>query len=47
MTERSGHYTNVTGLVSPFTACFTKPAGVVDAAALFEALARAPQELSA
>ncbi len=44
MTERSGHYTNVAGLVGAFTACFPKPEGVVDASALFEALAPAPQE---
>ena len=44
MTERSGHYTNVAGLAGAFTACFDKPAGVVDASALFEALAPAPPE---
>jgi NADH-quinone oxidoreductase subunit G len=39
MTERSGHYTNFQGVVSAFEACFAKPAGVVDAQALFAALA--------
>jgi NADH-quinone oxidoreductase subunit G len=38
-TERSGHYTNFAGVVSRFEACFAKPAGVVDAEALFAALA--------
>ena len=38
-TERGGHYTNFAGVVSRFDACFTKPAGVVDAEALFAALA--------
>ncbi|MEO8924789.1 MAG: 2Fe-2S iron-sulfur cluster-binding protein [Caldimonas sp.] len=37
-TERSGHYTNFAGVVSRFDACFDKPAGVADAAALFAAL---------
>jgi NADH-quinone oxidoreductase subunit G len=39
MTERSGHYTNFQGVVSAFQACFAKQAGVVDAQALFAALA--------
>ena len=47
MTERSGHYSNVDGLVGAFTACFHKPEGVVDASALFDALALAPQEAPA
>ena len=41
-TERSGHYTNFDGVVSRFEACFTKPAGVVDAEALFAAVALQP-----
>jgi NADH-quinone oxidoreductase subunit G len=40
-TERSGHYTNFQGVVSAFEACFDKAAGVVDAEALFAALAAA------
>lgn len=39
MTERSGHYTNFEGVISAFEACFTKPPGVIDAEALFAALA--------
>ena len=38
-TERDGHYTNFEGTVSGFQACFRKPAHVVDAQAVFEALA--------
>ena len=38
-TERNGHYTNFAGVVSPFQACFAKPAGVTDAEAIFAALA--------
>jgi len=38
-TERSGHYTNFAGVVSPFEACFAKPPGVADAEALFASLA--------
>ena len=38
-TERAGHYTNFEGKVGKFEACFAKPAGVVDAEALFAALA--------
>ena len=38
-TERHGHYTNFQGTVSAFEACFPKPTGVVDAEALFVALA--------
>jgi NADH-quinone oxidoreductase subunit G len=38
-TERCGHYTNFAGVVSRFEACFTKPAGVADAEALFAAMA--------
>jgi NADH-quinone oxidoreductase subunit G len=38
-TERSGHYTNFQGTVSAFAACFAKPSSVVDAEALFTALA--------
>ena len=38
-TERSGHYTNFAGVVSPFEPCFPKPTGVEDAEALFAALA--------
>ncbi len=38
-TERDGHYTNFKGTVSEFRACFPKAPGVVDAEALFVALA--------
>jgi NADH-quinone oxidoreductase subunit G len=38
-TERSGHYTNFQGVVSAFSACFPKPSSVVDAEALFAAIA--------
>jgi NADH-quinone oxidoreductase subunit G len=38
-TERAGHYTNFQGTVSAFSACFRRPATVVDAEALFAALA--------
>jgi len=38
-TERAGHYTNFEGVVSGFEPCFPKPAGVVDAEALFALLA--------
>jgi NADH-quinone oxidoreductase subunit G len=38
-TERSGHYTNFEGTVSAFQACFGKKATVLDAEALFTALA--------
>jgi NADH-quinone oxidoreductase subunit G len=38
-TERHGTYTNFEGQVSAFEPCFPKPAGVVDAQALFEQLA--------
>ncbi|MGZ5217004.1 MAG: 2Fe-2S iron-sulfur cluster-binding protein [Caldimonas sp.] len=38
-TERSGHYTNFRGEVSAFAACFGKKPGVIDAQALFAALA--------
>jgi NADH-quinone oxidoreductase subunit G len=37
--ERDGHYTNFAGVTSAFTACFPKPAGAVDAEALFPSLA--------
>jgi len=36
--ERRGHYTNFEGTVSAFEPCFDKPAGVLDAEALFGAL---------
>ena len=39
MTERSGHYTNFLGVVSAFSVCFAPPAGVLDAAEVFQALA--------
>jgi NADH-quinone oxidoreductase subunit G len=39
MTERRGHYTNFEGVLGAFEPCFDKPAGVVDAEALFAALA--------
>ncbi len=38
-TERSGHYTNFQGQVSAFGACFANKPGVIDAQALFSALA--------
>jgi NADH-quinone oxidoreductase subunit G len=38
-TERRGHYTNFEGVTSAFEPCFARPAGVVDAQAVFEALA--------
>jgi NADH-quinone oxidoreductase subunit G len=38
-TERHGHYTNFEGTVSRFQPCFAKPDSVVDAEALFKALA--------
>jgi NADH-quinone oxidoreductase subunit G len=38
-TERSGHYTNFAGVVTPFEACFTPPPTVVHAAELFATLA--------
>jgi len=38
-TERSGHYTNFQGVVSRFERCFTRQEPVVDAEALFAALA--------
>jgi len=41
-TERSGHYTNFQGTVSAFEPCFAKKPGVVDAEAVFAALAAAP-----
>ena len=40
-TERDGHYTNCNGVVSAFSKCFAKPAGVADAQAVFTALAGA------
>ncbi len=41
-TERGGHYTNFQGTVSAFAPCFAKKPGVVDAEAVFAALAAAP-----
>lgn len=38
-TERSGHYTNFEGTVTPFTACFAPAPTVAHAASLFPALA--------
>jgi NADH-quinone oxidoreductase subunit G len=38
-TERSGTYTNFEGRIGAFEACFPRPEGVVDAEALFTALA--------
>jgi NADH-quinone oxidoreductase subunit G len=40
-TERNGHYTNFAGVVSAFSKCFAKQAGVADAETLFAALAGA------
>jgi NADH-quinone oxidoreductase subunit G len=40
-TERSGSYTNFQGITSRFEACFPKPASVVDAQTVFNALALA------
>ncbi|MCC7052042.1 MAG: (2Fe-2S)-binding protein [Gemmatimonadaceae bacterium] len=37
-TERSGHYTNFAGVVSPFTACFAPAAGIAHAEELFRAI---------
>jgi NADH-quinone oxidoreductase subunit G len=45
-TERGGHYTNFQGVVSGFQPCFAKPPGVVDAEAVFAALAAVPVEQS-
>jgi NADH-quinone oxidoreductase subunit G len=42
-TERAGHYTNCQGVVSRFEPCFPKGAAVLDAEALFTALAPPPQ----
>ena len=39
MLERHGHFTNFAGATSAFAPCFGKAAGVVDAQAVFEALA--------
>lgn len=39
LTERRGHFTNFEGSISAFEPCFAKPAGVVDAMAVFEAIA--------
>jgi NADH-quinone oxidoreductase subunit G len=45
MTERRGHYSNFAGVVSAFERCFSRPGGVVDAQAVFEALGvRIPNE---
>jgi NADH-quinone oxidoreductase subunit G len=38
-TERDGHYTNFAGVVTAFSKCFEKRAGLADAQALFPALA--------
>jgi NADH-quinone oxidoreductase subunit G len=38
-TERSGHYTNFNGVVTPFEACFPVKPSIVHADALFVALA--------
>jgi NADH-quinone oxidoreductase subunit G len=38
-TERAGHYTNFQGVVSAFEPCFPKAASVLDAEAVFKALA--------
>jgi ABC-type sugar transport system ATPase subunit len=38
-TERSGHYTNFSGTVTPFTACFAPKAPVAHAETLFASLA--------
>jgi NADH-quinone oxidoreductase subunit G len=43
--ERRGHYTNFAGVVSAFEPCFDKPAGVLDAEALFGTLV--PVEVAA
>ena len=40
-TERSGHYTNFEGTVTPFTACFAPAAGIAHAAEVFVAIAAA------
>jgi NADH-quinone oxidoreductase subunit G len=38
-TERTGHYTNFAGVVSPFERCFAKQPTVADAQELFAELA--------
>ena len=38
-TERAGHYTNFQGVVSAFEPCFPKAPSVLDAEAVFKALA--------
>jgi NADH-quinone oxidoreductase subunit G len=45
-TERAGHYTNFEGVVSAFAPCFPKRPGVVDAEAVFAALAAVAVEQS-
>ena len=42
-TERSGHYTNFEGTVTPFEACFAPKAPVAHAAELFARLSGVPQ----
>ena len=43
-TERAGHYTNFQGTVSGFAPCFARPAGVIDAEALFRRLAAGEED---
>jgi NADH-quinone oxidoreductase subunit G len=45
-TERAGHYTNFEGTVSAFLACFVKPPTVIDAEALFAAIAEPAKVLA-
>ena len=45
-TERNGHYTNADGVVSAFARCFTAPASVADAEALFPALVERAEALA-
>ncbi|HVO90701.1 MAG TPA: NADH-quinone oxidoreductase, partial [Casimicrobiaceae bacterium] len=46
-TERRGHYTNFAGQLNAFEPCFKPRAGVIDAEALFPALANARVEATA
>jgi len=46
-TERRGSYTNFEGRITAFEPCFPRPNGVVDAEALFAALARIPLHAAA
>jgi len=45
-TERAGHYTNFEGTVSAFLPCFARPSAVIDAEALFAAIAQPAEVLA-